>query len=96
MTEGETSFRVIDTAEWGRIETEPMGKKRRLWLVEPEGDPDDPGHRWLFKQVRSDGQGDRGEDWAEKAVSVIAPLLGLPCAQVEFATHRGSTVLRVG
>ncbi len=88
-----TSFEVIDTSAWTVERIEQMGKKRKAWLIHPNarvdesGEPLDPGDRWLFKQVRSDHQGARGEDWAEKAVAEIAPLLGIPSAHVELASH---------
>lgn len=80
----EAPFAVLDTSTWVSEETEDLGKKRKTWMVDPGGQP------WLFKQVRSDDQGPRGEDWAEKVAAEVAALLDLPHATVELA--KGSFV----
>lgn len=66
-----------------------MGTKPKVWLEDPAGS------RWLFKQVREDDQGVRGEDWAEKLACELGRRLMIPVATVELARHdfaRGTSV----
>lgn len=83
LTSGVTSgaYAIVDVSSWEAIAAEEMGKKSKVWLVDP------PGQRWLFKSVREDQQGARGEDWAEKLAAEVAQSLGIPAAAVELA-HR--------
>lgn len=95
-----TLFPIIETSTWTLLEAEQMGTKPKVWLEDPRGS------RWLFKQVREDDQGIRGEDWAEKLACELGRRLAIPVATVELARHdfkRGSpagiisrTVLRGG
>ena len=60
-----------------------MGSKRKVWLEEP-------GRHalHLFKYVRKDRTGRRyGDDWAEKIAAELAPLMGVPVAEVELASR---------
>ena len=58
-----------------------MGTKPKVWLEDLRG------VRWLFKQVREDDQGVRGEDWAEKLACEFGRSLAIPVATVELARH---------
>lgn len=81
---------IIDASTWPMIRNESLGTKRKLWLRAPDGSP------WLFKQVREDGSGARGEDWAEWLVSMMATLLGIPAARIELAVRRSDQGHRRG
>ncbi len=77
-------FPIIDVSAWLPDRDEPMGSKRKLWLVDP-----DKG-RWLFKFRRTQPCGvPAGEDWAEKLAAQIARLMGIPCADVEMGRYNG-------
>lgn len=60
-----------------------MGKKRKQWLIDPEGT------RWLFKEPRATGDTVRGEDWAEFITAGIFGLLELPAAVTRLAVRDG-------
>jgi len=80
------SFPSVDVSSWevGVEETSGLGEK--MWLLEPGPEPK---KAWLFKPVPAEGGFTRGEDWAEKAVAHLAESLGVPCARVEMAVHKG-------
>ena len=44
---------------------------------------------WLYKPVEIKTGNRQGEDWAEKVVSEVGGLLGIPCAQIELAVRAG-------
>jgi hypothetical protein len=79
------SYPVIDVSGWDIVADETSGAEEKYWLVEPETQ-----RRWLFKSVTIKEGHIHGEDWAEKVVSHLAPLLGVPCARVELADLRGT------
>lgn len=80
----EPSFPVLDVSGWEVIADETSGVEEKYWLQAPGSST-----RWLFKTVTiKDGQV-YGEDWAEKAVSELARLVGVPCARIELALLRG-------
>lgn len=72
-------FPIVDATGWTPRDTEQLGSKAKVWLESPDGT------EWLFKQVRSDPNGVRGEDWAEKLGAEMAQQLRLPAAEVELA-----------
>ena len=82
----EGPFPVIDVTNWEIINLETSGAEAKFWLEEP-----DTKRRWLFKSVTVKNGHVHGEDWAEKAASHLADLIGIPCAQVELAV-RGESV----
>jgi hypothetical protein len=73
-------FPVIDVSRWDIVADETSGAEEKYWLEEPE-----TGVHWLFKNVTIKDGHVHGEDWAEKAVSHLAGLLGVPCARIELA-----------
>jgi hypothetical protein len=75
-------FPSVDVLGWVIVEEETSGATPKLWLAEPDTDPE---VHWLFKAVTIKDDHVHGEDWAEKAASHLGALLGLPCATVELA-----------
>jgi hypothetical protein len=75
-------FLVSDVTRWVIVEEETSGDTPKLWLAEPDTDPE---VHWLFKAVTVKDGHVHGEDWAEKAASHIGASLELPCATVELA-----------
>jgi hypothetical protein len=83
-------FRVVDVSDWELVENEVLGANPKIWLRSPGSGRDRQGD-WLFKPVvvpASTGH-PQGEDWAEKIVSELGGLLGVPCAAVELASRGG-------
>jgi len=74
----------LDASDWQRRGEEPDGLSQHLWLKRLED-----GQLWLFKPVEVKGGHRQGEDWAEKAVSELATVLGVPCARIELAIRDG-------
>jgi hypothetical protein len=74
-------FPIIDVTDWVIVEEEPSGATPKLWLAEPETDPE---VHWLFKSVTVKDNHIHGEDWAEKAASHLGAYLTIPCATVEL------------
>ena len=62
---------------------EMLGTKEKFWVVPEIGQL--PAEPHLFKIGRSQ----TGEDWSEKVCSELARLIGLPCAEYEFAVVDG-------
>lgn len=58
---------------------EQLGTKEKFWFYDEKD-----GTTKLFKI----GRHGTGENWSEKATSELAKLLGLPCAEYEFATWK--------
>lgn len=88
-----SSFPVLDVTSWRVAAEEPAGADEKLWLAEPATE-----RRWLFKPVTIAANMVHGEDWAEKAASELALMLGLPCARVEVAVRgdqRGAVSLNL-
>src|SRR5260370_32821110 len=81
----EAPFAVIDVSAWEITGEETTGAEAKFWLEEPG-----TKLRWLFKTVTVKDEHVHGEDWAEKAASHLARLLGIPSAEVEMAV-RGTT-----
>jgi len=75
-------FPSVDVVGWVIVEEETSGATPKLWLAEPDTDPE---VHWLFKAVTVKDDHVHGEDWAEKAASHLGALLRLPCATVELA-----------
>ena len=71
----ETSFYpVVVVPETSRQKDEPLGSKPKHWYQADDS-------TWhIFKQARP------GEDWSEKVACEVAALLGIPHADVEFAS----------
>ncbi|MBP2364647.1 hypothetical protein [Pseudonocardia parietis] len=85
------AFPVIDVSRWENVSPEPVGREEKVWLRPLEGTVDTAENDWLFKPVVFTSDGHRqGEDWAEKVVSEVAGLLGMPCAAVELAVRDGT------
>ena len=83
-------FPVRDVSTWQVVETEPLGRDRKVWLRDPDGPCSVPTgeHNWLFKPVVVPQHGmPQGEDWVEKVVS----LLGVTCADVDLARRHGES-----
>lgn len=77
-------FPVLDVTNWDIIADETTGAEEKHWLQEQDRD-----QRWLFKATAIRGDQVYGEDSAEKVVSELAGLLGIPCARIELAVMRG-------
>lgn len=84
------AFEVHDVSSWEAVNPEPIGRDAKLWLRQP-GAPNGSRERdWLFKPVVTASNGHRqGEDWAEKIVSELGALIGVPCAEIELAERNG-------
>lgn len=83
-------FPVIDVTDWELVENEVLGANPKIWVRMPDGGRDRQDD-WLFKPVvvpESTGLA-QGEDWAEKIVSELGGLLGVPCAPVDLARRAG-------
>ncbi|MGR3220598.1 MAG: hypothetical protein ACUZ8H_12405, partial [Candidatus Anammoxibacter sp.] len=57
-------------------EIEQLGTKEKFWLYDEEKKT-----KVLFKI----GRPNTGENWSEKASNELAKILGLPCADYQFA-----------
>jgi hypothetical protein len=84
VSDGQTTYPVIDVTSWRALGPEVLGTKRKQWLEHP-----DDG-RWLFKVVRAKTMptGELrvfGEDWSEKLAREIGLLLGVPVPEVHLA-----------
>lgn len=78
-------FPVLDVSSWKIASEEVAGGEETVWLAEPGSDK-----LWLYKPVTEhEGQGDQGEDWAEKVVAEIGLELGVPCATVALCQRDG-------
>ena len=76
-----TMYPILEVRPDWRLESEPMGSKRKFWFR-----PDDSARRdWLFKYPRRN----TGEHWAEKTAAEVASTLRIPHANVELAAFRG-------
>ncbi len=84
------AFEVRDVNTWDVVNAEPLGRDAKWWLHEPGASTASRERDWLFKPVVTPQHGHpQGEDWAEKIVSELCPLLGVPCAEVELAERHG-------
>lgn len=84
------AFEVRDVSTWDVVNAEPLGRDAKWWLHEPGASTASRERDWLFKPVVTPQHGHpQGEDWAEKIVSELCPLLGVPCAEVELAERHG-------
>lgn len=82
-------FDVVDISTWEVVDSEVLGRNPKVWVREPGGGSDRQ-RDWLFKPVVVPSSGHRqGEDWAEKIVSELGRLLGVPCAEVQLAVRAG-------
>jgi hypothetical protein len=81
---GEPSDQV-DVSAWEVVRAETSGRDEKYWLRDPN-----TGKDWLFKAVTVKQGHVHGEDWAEKAVSHLADLVGIPHARIELA-RRGES-----
>ena len=87
---GMPGFAVVEVSAWEVINPEPLGREAKIWLREPGAPPHSRERDWLFKPVVVPSHGHpQGEDWAEKIVCELGGLLGVPCADVEFAERNG-------
>jgi hypothetical protein len=82
----ENQFTVVDVSGWTVAVNETVGVEAKYWVEEP-----DTCTGWLFKSVTVKNGHVHGEDWAEKAVSELARLIGAPCARVELAVRCGKS-----
>jgi hypothetical protein len=76
-------FDQLDVSSWEVVRVETSGRDEKYWLRDPN-----TGEDWLFKAVTVKQGHVHGEDWAEKAVSHLADLVGIPHARIEL-TRRG-------
>jgi hypothetical protein len=72
----------LEVSAWELLGEEPDGLSEHPWLLRP-GDE----QPWLYKPVEIKAGNRQGEDWAEKVVSEIGGLLGVPCAAIELAVR---------
>jgi HipA-like C-terminal domain len=89
-------FRVWDVSSWSVVRAETLGRDRKVWLRHPAVAANSPSREgdWLFKPVVVPAHGvPQGEDWAEKVVSELGRLLGVPCADVDLAVRVGEAGL---
>lgn len=83
-------FDIVDVSDWEVARPEPEGRSGKDWLREPGASVESRERDWLFKPVVVHDSGhQQGGDWAEKVVSELAHLLGVPCAEVRLATRAG-------
>lgn len=74
----------LDVTSWKLLGEEPDGLSEHPWLMRPGDD-----QLWLYKPVEIKAGNRQGEDWAEKVVSEVGGLLGVPCAEIELAIRDG-------
>jgi len=77
-------FDDIDVSTWRVEHVEALGRKRKMWLLDPGGDA------WLYKQTTENRHSDgtrywKGDDWAEVVVSAVASEMGIPAATYRLA-----------
>lgn len=70
------SYKIIEIPADSYDSIEQIGTKEKFWFTDKKSKT-----KTLFKI----GRPGTGENWAEKAASELAKLLGLPCAEYEFA-----------
>jgi hypothetical protein len=80
----EEQFPILDVSTWDTVADETVGVEAKYWLEEPGTQT-----RWLYKSVMVKHGHVHGEDWAERSVAELAPLLGVPCARIEVAVRNG-------
>jgi hypothetical protein len=83
-------FPIRDVSSWDVVRAETLGRDRKVWLRDPAvpGGSTSRESDWLFKPVVVPAHGTpQGEDWAEKIVSELGRLLGVPCAEVDLAVR---------
>ena len=81
-------FSIVDVSGWDIVADETSGVEEKFWLQQPG-----TRLRWLFKATTIKNGHVHGEDWAEKVVSHLAELMGVPCARIELAVLRGQAGL---
>ncbi|WP_420451412.1 HipA domain-containing protein [Ilumatobacter sp.] len=77
-------FPDVDIGAWQIEHVEALGRKRKMWLLDPDGDA------WLFKQTTENRHSDgtrywKGDDWAEVVVSAVASEMGIPTPTYRLA-----------
>jgi len=77
-------FPVVDVSDWRVLALETAGSDEKVWIASESGE------RALFKPNRAHPLTEQGEDWAEKLVSEVAGLLGVPAAAIDLATRSGA------
>ena len=85
-------FPVRDVSSWSVVRAETLGRDRKVWLRDPTVAADSLSREsdWPFKPVVVPAHGiPQGEDWAEKIVSELGRMLGVPCAEVDLAVRGG-------
>lgn len=87
MTSGQ--FEIWDVSSWDAVNQEPIGREEKLWVREPGASSRSRERDWLFKPVIIKSGHRQGEDWAEKIVSELGGLMGVPCAEIRFAVRDG-------
>lgn len=83
MADEAPGFPVLDVSSWRVTSLETAGSDEKLWIAS------ESGQRALFKPNRDHLEAAQGEDWAEKLVSEIAALLGVPAARIDLANRNG-------
>lgn len=83
MVDAAPDFPVLDVTYWRVTSLETAGSDEKLWIT------GESGQRGLFKPNREHLVAEQGEDWAEKLVSEVAALLGVPAATIDLATRSG-------
>lgn len=74
---------IVDCSAWPVAELEPAGAEEKEWLL------DQQDVAWLYKPVVAKDGRRQGEDWAERIVSMLAAMLGVPAATVVMACRDG-------
>ena len=80
----DAGFDDIDVSAWQVEHVEALGRKRKMWLRDSDGD------EWLYKQTTENRDSDgtrywKGDDWAEVVVSAVAGEMGIPAATYRLA-----------
>lgn len=76
-----TSNDLVDLSQWTRAEAEPSGENENWWFIAPDDS------RWMFKA--NPIKRSSNVNSAELVASQIAPLVGIPAAEVRLAEYLG-------
>lgn len=80
------TYDVRDVSNWPALDFAARGTTAKEWLIDPDGDADEP--EWLWKEVAVEHTGlerQLGHDWGERVAREVAGLLGVPAHEVQLA-----------